>query len=66
MTIRTRALHSRNDEYVELEVVHYPLNTCHRAIQASEKWKKNAAKAKGDYLKPASRRTGTRRCAVIS
>jgi hypothetical protein len=42
---------SRNDHFVELEVVHYPLNTNAEAIRGNRDWKVTAADMK-EYLAP--------------
>ncbi len=38
-------------EYVELEIIHYPLNTVHEAIEANPNWIADAAMMK-EYLSP--------------
>lgn len=42
---------ARSDRYVEIEVVHYPLNTCAAGIVGTEDWQPAAARMQ-DYLKP--------------
>jgi len=41
----------RKDRFVELEVIHYPLNTVHAGITANKKWKKPSS-AMREYLRP--------------
>jgi hypothetical protein len=42
---------SRSDNYVELEVIHYPLNTVAEAITGNPNWR-NDARALAEYLRP--------------
>jgi hypothetical protein len=42
---------ARNDNYVELEVIHYPLNTVAEAIKGNPNWRENAS-ALAEYLQP--------------
>ncbi len=55
---------SQNDHFVELEVVHYPLNTNAEAIGGNPNWRRDAS-AMMAYLRPASQPTGTPRCSAI-
>ena len=42
---------SRSENFVELEVIHYPLNTNALAISANPDWRRDAAR-KDEYLRP--------------
>jgi hypothetical protein len=42
---------ARKERYVELEVVHYPLNTVHTAITANHKWREQQGSMR-EFLKP--------------
>ena len=42
---------SRSDKFVELEVIHYPLNTNADAIRGNPAWRRDA-ESKQDYLRP--------------
>src|SRR5262245_8782978 len=44
---------SRHDNYLELEVIHYPLNTLAEAIGANPHWRRDA-EAFGEYLRPGA------------
>ncbi len=41
----------RTPDYIELEVIHYPLNTCNEAISENPDWQKDDAQMQ-EYLRP--------------
>ncbi|HBE78361.1 MAG TPA: hypothetical protein DDW65_11370 [Firmicutes bacterium] len=46
----TRVL-ERTPDYIELEVIHYPLNTCNEVIPENPNWQKGDAQMQ-EYLRP--------------
>ena len=44
-------LRKKTEQYVELEVIHYPLSTAQETIAANPDWRKNARRM-ADYVKP--------------
>ena len=61
---RPRARHEAN--FVELEVIHYPLNTNAEAIAADPDWRRRRRVDEGIPRAPASPPTGTTPCAATS